>query len=281
MTTLAALRLNGVTVAEYVDGHGLPEDLAPRPYLHPVRTLGGTVVTDALPADHPWHLGLAVALQDVDGWNFWGGPTFVRGQGYVRRDDHGRIEHAGFADVDDHGFSQRLRWRTAQGDTLLTENRRMRARPAGQGWELAVTTTLTNATQRPLRLGSPATNGRPGAGYGGLFWRLPPAAEPRVLTEGATGEQGVHDSVAPWLAWVDEDRGFTLVLAGADETTRTDPWFARVEDYSGVGSQMAAREPVTLPVGGSVTRGLRALLVDGVLGTAEARAWADAAPAIP
>ena len=84
-------------MAEYADGRGLDPTLAPRPHLHPVRTLSGTPVTDARPSDHPWHLGLSVALPDVDGANFWGGPTYLRGRGYTWRDDHGRIEHLGFA----------------------------------------------------------------------------------------------------------------------------------------------------------------------------------------
>lgn len=275
---LATLRLNGVPVAEYADGSDLAPDLAPRPYLHPVRTLGGVVVTDVLPADHLWHLGLGVAIPDVDGWNIWGGNTFVQGQGYVRRDDHGRIEHAGFTYAGDDGFSERLRWITREGTALLTENRQVRAQLAGPGWELQLTTTLTNATDRTLRLGSPATNGRPGAGYGGLFWRLPVGEEePHVFTEHGVGEREVHDSVAPWLAWVARERVFTLVLTGTDEATRADPWFVRVEEYPGIGSQLAGRHPLTLPPAGTLARGLRALIADGPIGAAEARAWAEAA----
>ncbi len=67
-----------------------------RPYLHPVRTLAGTVVTDHQPLDHVWHLGVGVALQDVDGVNFWGGRTYTRAAGeYVWRPDHGSIVRTG------------------------------------------------------------------------------------------------------------------------------------------------------------------------------------------
>ena len=38
-------------------------------------------MTDAHPADHDWHLGIGVAVQDVAGWNLWGGRTYVRDQG--------------------------------------------------------------------------------------------------------------------------------------------------------------------------------------------------------
>ncbi len=55
------------------------------------------MVTDAHPADHDWHLGIGVAVQDVDGWNLWGGRTYVRDQGYQWLGDHGRIDHVGMA----------------------------------------------------------------------------------------------------------------------------------------------------------------------------------------
>jgi hypothetical protein len=272
---LARLRVDGRLVAAYVDGAGLEDVLAPRPYLHPVRTLGGRTVTDAVPADHRWHLGASVAVQDVDGRNFWGGRSYLRGRGYTWRADHGRIEHAGFDARDDTGFVERLRWVGPDGEVLLTERRAATARPAPGGWELELATELVNATDRPLELGSPATNGRTGAGYGGLFWRLPPAHDPRVRTPDATGEPDVHGRTAPWLLWTEPGgEPFSLALTGADAATRADPWFVRVEGYPGIGSQLAAEQPVPVPVGGAVARGLRVLVADGVLDRAAVEDWA-------
>lgn len=272
---LARLRVGGVVVADYVDGAGIDPTLAPRPYLHPVRTLGGTVVTDAGPADHPWHLGITVAVPDVDGWNLWGGPTYLRGEGYVARADHGRIRHVGFTDRGDDGFVETLHWISGRDEVLLVEERRVRARPVEPGWELELGTTLTNATGRPMRLAGPAANGRAGAGYGGLFWRLPPG-EPQVRTSLATGEQAVHGRPAAWLTWTDPARGVALAVAGTDDATRADPWFVRVADYPGIGSQLAGTDPLVLPPGRSTTRGLRALVADGALADDTLRAWAAA-----
>ena len=275
----AALVLAGRTVAEYRDGRGLDPTLVPRPHLHPVRTLGGTPVTAACPDDHPWHLGFSVAVPDVGGANLWGGPTYLRGQGYTWRTDHGRIEHLGFSRRAEDGFDETLRWRAATGEVLLAEARAVHARLVAGGWELVLVTTLTNTTARPLRLASPAANGRDGAGYGGLFWRLPPGAAPRVRTPTAEGEQATHGSVAPWLAWSDPGTtgavAFTLVFAPADEDTGADPWFVRVGDYPGVGSQLAARTPLVLAPGAALTRGLRTLVADGLLDDAAAARWAD------
>jgi hypothetical protein len=271
---LATLRLGDATVAEYVDGSGLDPALAPRPHLHPIRTLGGTPVTDAQPDDHPWHLGLSVAVQDADGWNFWGGPTYLRDQGYTSRADHGRIVHTGFVELREDGFAERLRWLPPSGEHLLVEERVVRGRVVEHGWELRISTALTNATDRPLRLGSPATNGRAGAGYGGLFWRLPPPRDPCVRTADGEGEDALHGATAPWIAWTDRVAAFTLVVTGTDPATRADPWFVRVADYPGVGSQLAGRTPLLLRPTATITRGLRALLADDVLDDAAIQAWA-------
>lgn len=259
------IRIGDVVVAEYQSGAELPAHLGPRPHLHPIRTLGGEVVTDAQPEDHPWHLGLSVALQDVDGWNFWGGPTCVRDQGYVHRDDHGRIDSTERTWTGT-GLHESLRWRTPE-ETLLVETRRLRARPATSGWELVLTTTLANATARTLTLGSPATNGRPGAGYGGLFWRLPPTKAPEVFTAEAEGETAVHGTRTRWISWT--DHSYTLVMTGTD-----DPWFVRLNDYPGVGQQLVPTHPLELPRGTSTTRHLRTLIADAPLTPAQAETWA-------
>ena len=49
----------------------------PKPYLHPVRTLAGELVTAFRPHDHVWHKGIAWSLPHVGEHNFWGGPTFT------------------------------------------------------------------------------------------------------------------------------------------------------------------------------------------------------------
>ncbi len=267
--TLATLTVGDVVVARYCDGADLPAVLAPRPFLHPVTTLAGVPVTDAQPEDHRWHLGLSVTLQDVGGANVWGGRTYVRDEGYTWLADHGRQVHTGWQDRDDAGFRETLRWEGPDGRPLLTEEREVRASPAGLpgAWLLDLRTSLRNATEEPLGLGSPATNGRAGAGYGGLFWRLPPVEAPRVFTADAEGEDAVHGSLSPWVAFGSGGPSpVTVALAGRDAPTRRDPWFVRVSDYPGLGAQLAPEQPVALGPGDTVTRSFRALVVDGVPG---------------
>ena len=72
-----------------------------------------------------WHLGVGVALQDVDGVNFWGGRTYTRAAGeYVWRPDHGSIVRTGeplaAATAE---LAETLSWNGPDGAPVLTEQR--------------------------------------------------------------------------------------------------------------------------------------------------------------
>ncbi|EWM12501.1 DUF6807 family protein, partial [Kutzneria sp. 744] len=142
--TPAVLRVGDSTVAEYVIDPQIDPTLAPRPYLHPIRTRAGTVITDALPADHHWHLGVGLAMPDVAGANLWGGRSYVHGRGYVWLPDHGRVEHIGWRDRTFDAVTHDLAWKGPRGNTLLVERRTVCAEGAANGWRLTVGTHLTN-----------------------------------------------------------------------------------------------------------------------------------------
>ncbi|MGM9471597.1 DUF6807 family protein [Pseudarthrobacter sp. YS3] len=224
----------GQPVAEYQDGSHIRAVSSPRPYLHPVRTLAGTVVTDHQPLDHVWHLGVGVALQDVDGVNFWGGRTYTRAAGeYIWRPDHGSIVRTGEPSENDgssglsgyvdggaghdssgdtgsgHGgkLAETLSWNGPDGAPVLSEERTWSWAQAGSSaWRLTLDFALSPAGDHPVSLGSPGSNGRDQGGYGGFFWRLPECSGAAVWAPGATGipltgEAAVHGSVTSWLAW--------------------------------------------------------------------------------
>ncbi|MFF3890183.1 PmoA family protein [Streptomyces sp. NPDC001914] len=258
------LRIAGRPVARYVTRPALPARLSPRPYLHPVTTLAGTAVTELGPADHTHHLGVGVAVPDVEGHNFWGGRTYVRDQGPTELDNHGTQRHTGFQLRDPDGFVEELRW-TADGTELLRERRTVAAVAlTDAAWALDFTFSLTNVTGRGLSIGSPATNGRPGAAYGGFFWRARrEQAAPRVFTADAEGEEAVHARPADWLALAGD--GWTLVLAGATAATRRDPWFVRAADYPGVGSSLASDRRLTVGAGDTLVRRVVTVVADGAL----------------
>ncbi|MEU2425817.1 PmoA family protein [Streptomyces sp. NPDC007851] len=259
--TAPLLRAAGRPVGRYVTHPRLPARLAPRPYLHPVTTLAGTTVTELTPADHLHHLGVGVAVPDVEGHNFWGGRTYVRDRGPTERADHGTQRHVAFQLRDPDGFVAELRW--AAGRDLLRERRTVAAtRLTGTAWALDFTFSLTNVTEGPLSIGSPATNGRPGAAYGGYFWRArKEASAPDVFTADREGEEAVHGRTADWPAPAGAD--WTLVFAGATEDTRRDPWFVSAAEYPGVGSSLAHAERLPVPAGETVVRRIVTVVADG------------------
>ncbi|SHI28297.1 PmoA family protein [Streptomyces sp. 3214.6] len=256
------LRVAGRPVGRYVTRPELPARLSPRPYLHPVTTLAGTTVTELSPADHPHHLGVGVAVPDVEGHNFWGGRTYVRDQGPTELDNHGAQRHGSFQLRDPDGFVEELRW-VAAGAELLRERRTVAATElTDTAWALDFTFSLTNVTSGPLSIGSPATNGRPGAAYGGFFWRArKEAGAPQVFTADTEGEASVHGERAHWLALA--GAGWTLVFAGATDTTRRDPWFVRTGEYPGVGSSLASAERLPIPPGETAVRRVVTVVADG------------------
>ncbi|AEG43272.1 PmoA family protein [Isoptericola variabilis] len=197
---------------------------SPRPYVHPLRTPGGDVVTAYRPWDHVWHKGIAWSLPHVGPWNFWGGPNYVRERGtYVDLGNDGSMDHERFESVDASRVVEELAWRTpptadgTPGDVVVRERRTLGVHvPDGEepAWVLTFRSEMTNVSDGPLDIGSPTTNGRENAGYGGLFWRgprsftegqviLPDDAGHGLLTDGEDA-RGVH---APWLGFVGRHDG--------------------------------------------------------------------------
>ena len=278
---LARLEVGERTVALYRDGSGTIASSSPRPYLHPVRTRAGVTVTAHHAADHDWHLGIGFGVQDVNGVNFWGGRTYVGGEGYVWLDDHGRIV-GDEPRVLDGRLEQSLRWIGPDGSEVLGERRTLQWRSIDdRAWMLTVVFTLTPAADETVTLQSPGSKGRALGGYGGFFWRLPACSSADVFTAEATGELAVHGHPADWLAWranftaaPGESGPATVVITAADEAARRDPWFVRQADYPGVGSAVAWDAPTVIRPGETLTRSFRMLIVDGLLSAEECAAYA-------
>jgi hypothetical protein len=105
---------------------------APKPYLHPLATLFGGVVTDYRPYDHRWHKGVQVTASHLSGQNLWGGNAYVHGEGYLElRERVGSMTHEGFDDVRVQDglavLAERLTWRTHDGSAWADERRRIEA----------------------------------------------------------------------------------------------------------------------------------------------------------
>jgi hypothetical protein len=276
--------LGGVDVLTYVFAADDPQRESPRPYLHPVRSLGGTVVTAFRPASNPWHKGISLAIPHVGEDNFWGGPTFIRGQGYVQLANNGSIVHLRLrelAEVEDAlRLVHELAWRTADGRTVIEEVRKLVVAPLGDdAWVLGFASELTNCTSTELALGSPALHGRPEAGYGGLFWRGPDAFRngTACTVDGAGDGAAVRGKRAPWMSYSGGLRGgeCTLVFVDLqDNPGHPSEWFVRSAEYAGGGPAPLYSAPIQLAPGRSLALNYRLAIADG---SADAERRADLA----
>jgi hypothetical protein len=251
MTAPAELQVNGHVVARLHDGSDMALQLSPRPFLE-AWTLAGEHVTEVRPTDHPHHCGVSAALPDVDGVSYWGGRTYVRGRGSTLLANHGtqRIESrvASTSTVVDE-----ISWRRPDGTLQLSERREVSAAPVEGGWMLAWVSRMRS--RDGVTLGSPATNGRPGAFYGGLFWRTPLSAAD-ISSDQGWGTAAAHGSESPWLAI--QSPKVTLVAAAPSGY----PWFVRDEGYVGFCPAVAVIDRRVLPPETELTLGLRVAILD-------------------
>lgn len=257
-----------------------------KPYIHPLRTLAGHLVTGYRPNDHRWHKGLQMTASHLSEQNFWGGNCYVHGEGYLRLPERvGSMRHDGFpaVDVEDDRFSlaEELTWIENGGQEWAREQRGIAVHSLDEEagcWVLDWSIHLTNTHTEPLRFGSPTTAGREMAGYTGLQWR-----GPRDFTGGAAfGPGGERDTgtagelmgtQGPWLAFTaehdDVDAHSTLVFAHAPENIdggsaiHDSHWFVRSEPIPTVAFSWAFFEEFELAPGASFAYRYRVVVADG------------------
>ncbi|MEZ0076147.1 PmoA family protein [Planotetraspora sp. GP83] len=251
----------GVEILHYVYEPDMPVYESPKPYLHPMRTLAGDVVTAYRPHDHLWHKGLQMTVSNLSGQNFWGGGTYVREEEtYVDLPNNGTMRHEGFPEPG----VERLTWHTQAGEHWVDEVRTLAIRDVeDDSWALDLTTAMTNRRGEELVFGSPTTNGRPMAGYCGLFWRGPRSFEHgEVIAETGEGQE-MMGRQARWLAYAgrhDEvDRSSTLLFISAQPAK----WFVRTTPFAAVNPSIAFDEEVRLAPGDTLSLAYRVVVADG------------------
>jgi hypothetical protein len=283
-------RWRGSELFRYVYRPGEPEVESPRPYFHPVRTLGGDVVSLYRPHDHVWHKGIAWSLCEVGGLNFWGGPSFRRDRGYVQLDNNGTQRHDRFADIsvtdDALTIDERLRWITPHGETWITETREITASvlPDRAAWRLGFATTMRNVSSHVIPLGSATTQGRENAGYSGLFWRGPRSfSGGTALTEKGPGGDELMGVRARWLAYTGRHDGTgrdsTLVFADHQENfCHPSEWFVRTSVYACLCPAPFFTEEYPLQPSQDLTLAYHVIVADGALDEANCAALVAGLP---
>ncbi|MGM9472507.1 PmoA family protein [Pseudarthrobacter sp. YS3] len=283
----------GQEIAQYTY---MPTDAqyeSPRPFFHPLTTLEGDDVTISRPWDHVWHKGLSWALPNVGDHNFWGGATYTRATGYANLDNNGAMAHGSFGAIDESGrgitASESLHWASQDGRPVIDERRRFNIQlldvPAAPAWVLLFETQVSNVSGVEIGIGSPTTEGRENAGYGGLFWR-----GPRSFTGGqfrsdqGAGTDEFMGTRSPWIAFTgqhDVTCRSSTVLFAEDATNPGAPnqWFARSSMFACLGSAPFFSEVVPLTEGRPLTYRYAVVIADGAVDADSAAALAGAAQA--
>ncbi len=271
MTTLprnqvTALEAVGSSLGRYNDGSRIPSDGSPRPYLHPLWTLRGVPVTEAGAVDHPHHLGLSTAIPSVSGIQYWGGRSYVRDRGYEELHNQGSEQRRCLETSPSGELLESLEWVPPHSDTVqITERRSILSRIVDPStWALQWSSVLTATDD--CEIGSPATEGRTGVGYGGLFWRFPSWRGIRVFSGRHDDADSVYGSSDPWVALSCPSVPIGVVLH------QTGPvpfeWFVRTEEYVGLCLCPAWEHVLPLAAGETLELSMTALIADV--------AWPDA-----
>ncbi|MCG8967730.1 MULTISPECIES: DUF6807 domain-containing protein [Streptomyces] len=280
---IAVTAANGTEILRYVYRPDPEAFESRKPYAHPVRTLAGHTVTGYRPNDHRWHKGVQMTASHLSGQNFWGGNSYVHGEGYLPLPERvGSMRHDGFPEFTAGGdrldVTEHLTWVENGGTEWAREERGLAVHSADEdagAWALDWSIRLTNIRAEPLVFGSPTTAGREMAGYTGLQWR-----GPRDFTGGtvfapdtAAGAGKLMGTQSPWLAFTAERDGSdghcTLVFAHApenlDDRSAIHPshWFVRATPVPSVAFSWAFFEEFELPPGESFAYRYRLVIADG------------------
>ncbi|MGW3344394.1 DUF6807 domain-containing protein [Nonomuraea rubra] len=262
-----------VELFTYVYRPDTPVLESPKPYLHPIRTRGGRLVSLFRPHDHVWHKGIAWSLPCVGEHNFWGGPTYVEGE-YVQLDNNGSATHRemttltagpGRAEI-----GHTLGWTAQDGSPVIEERRALTATLIDdETWALVFETAMTNVSGATIDFGSPTTKGRENAGYGGLFWRGPRSFTDGVIQspDGAGGDE-LRGTRAEWFGFrgKHDETGDSSTIVMVDDTANPQHpprWFARTEQFACLNPAPFFSEEVPLPDGETISFRYAVVIADG------------------
>jgi hypothetical protein len=165
--------------------HWSPVWDAPRPYVHPLETPAGALLTVEAPADHPWHHALWFTIKFVNGENFW--------------EEYGEFGLLRTRDVATGGDTTiaTLDWVRPDGETVaLTETRRLTHVPLDDAtyaidWSEELVPAVDTVFDR-----TPFTTW---GGYGGLTLRGAPDWHDTtlLLPDGEARDRALGER-APW-----------------------------------------------------------------------------------
>ncbi len=157
-----------------------------KPFVHPLCLPDGRCVTDARPADHPWHLGLWFCWKYINGLNYWeprkpaAGNLFPDGMTVVK--DFKIAPKGGACDVT---LAMWYGPRNEPGKILLEESRMVRFSEPDEKGGYVIRSRHVFTARDAVKL-----DARRPVAYGGFSLRLAPLA--REFTVSGTGGEPDH-----------------------------------------------------------------------------------------
>ncbi len=263
--TGAQVSLGTVTVAEYSSSSDIAAIDTPKPFMHPIRTPAGIVITGFAPDDHPWHHGLQFAFPRVGPHNLWGGGTyFGPDRGYVVVEDQGSIRHERWLPDSATTIAHDVVWLGHNDERLLSEQRSWSFSTAGDALVIDFATVLRNVTDADLALETPAQRGRTDGGYGGMWLRLAEgfAAERLVGDDADILESGAESDTLVVHGRTAAGDAVTLGLSFRDAPGNRN-WIYRFDPFSAIGWGIAYHDGLVVPTGGELALTHRLVILDG------------------
>ena len=172
-----------------------------KPYLHPLRTPDGIIVTRGYPMenipgeakDHPHHQGVWFTHGDVNGLDFWANAKLAEKQGKVVLDKLTRVQGGAKTGIIEADFN----WNGPSGKTLLKEQRRMTFYSESDTRTVDLDITLTAAGE-PVKFGDT----KEGTFAIRINDKMTEKAKGGMMTS-STGAKGMKEVWGKPFPWVD------------------------------------------------------------------------------
>lgn len=205
----------------------------PKPYVHPMWSANGAVVTLDSPPDHKHHRGLFIGWSNVNGIDFWSEST-------------GRMVHQKFEQLSAAGEATivaTIHWvAAATGKVLLAEQRTLRVLPPSEDTTMLVWESELRASEELVLTG---------AQYNGLGIRFARSMDGgSVLNSNGTAEiKRANGEKAEWCAYFGNVDGSLCTVAIFNHPTNPrhpTPFFVMNQPFGFLSAAPTFHEPIKL-----------------------------------
>ncbi len=189
---------NGVVLAHY---EFLPSRAA-KPFVHPLRTRAGTLMTSYQPSDHVWHRGLWFSWKYINGVNYWEETPNAEG---VLMSEGSTVAAKGeelFYQKGVANLLHKLEYVAPDGSVVLAELRRVSLHPPGDDGHIRLdfSHAFTVGDTNIELSATPVSSETPWGGYAGLGIRVARSLRQlKVLTDGGHEDKDANGALSKWV----------------------------------------------------------------------------------